>query len=117
LATTHNNLGNVLLGVGERTEAKQQFQKALTILENLIAEFPNASEYHWILAGSHFNLGNLQFSLRQQAEAKEQFQKAITISEKLVAEFPSRPEYRVLLGVVAAISVSWSTTRVNQPRV
>ena len=94
LATSHNNLGNLLADLGKRQEAEEQYRKALTIQEQLAADFPAVPEYRLDLARSHNNLGILLAGLGKRPEAEQQYRKALTIQEQLTADFPAVPAYR-----------------------
>ena len=45
LARSHNNLGNLLVGLGKREEAEAAYRAALEIQEQLAADFPSVPEY------------------------------------------------------------------------
>ena len=90
LALSHNNLGNLLAGLGKRPEAEQQYRKALTIQEQLAADFPAVPAYRQDLAISHNSLGVLLAGLGKRPEAEEQYRKALAIQETAGRRLPRR---------------------------
>jgi tetratricopeptide (TPR) repeat protein len=98
LAGSHNNLGNLLAGLGKRLAAEEQYHQALALYETLAADFPTVPEFRQDLANCHNNLGILLADLGNRPEAEEQYRRALALKEKLAAEFPAVPEYQIDLG-------------------
>ena len=91
LAWSHNSLGNLLGGLGQRAAAEEQIRKSLAIREKLAADFSAVPAYRQDLAWSHNSLGNLLGGLGQRAAAEKQYRKALALREKLAADPPPPP--------------------------
>ena len=94
LATTLDDLGNLLADLGRKAEAEEQHRNALDIRQRLAADFPAVPGYRGNLAASHNNLGNLLAGLGRKADAEGQYKNGLAIQERLVADFPTVPAYR-----------------------
>jgi serine/threonine protein kinase/tetratricopeptide (TPR) repeat protein len=94
LANAHTNLGTLLLSLGKRVEAAEQYDRALGLQEQLAAEFPADPAYRQGLARSHANLGLVFQGLGKRAEGVEQYRQALALLEQLAADFPDTPGYR-----------------------
>jgi serine/threonine protein kinase/tetratricopeptide (TPR) repeat protein len=96
-ATCHYNQACLLLKVGQRTQAEEQFRKALDLLAKLASDFPTLPHCRCALAIGHYGLGQLLYGSGQRSQAEERFHKALDLLVPLVAEFPTDPEYRKAL--------------------
>jgi tetratricopeptide (TPR) repeat protein len=94
LATSHNNLGNLLASTGRPREAEEAYRAALKLYEQLVADFPTRPKFRQELANSCNNLGVLLAGTGQLKEAEEAYRQALKLREQLAAEFPTRPDYR-----------------------
>jgi tetratricopeptide (TPR) repeat protein len=82
----------------DRDRAVTDYRKALQILEPLVDELPDVSEYCLALAESQCRFGTILSNLGQREEAETQLREAITNSHRLDADLPYMAEYRVQLG-------------------
>ena len=101
-AVSYRKLGNLLLGLGQSTEARELFEKALTIAERLARREPDRADFQRHLAVSYIKLGDLLRGLGQGAEARELFEKALTIAERLARREPDRADFQVAVAVSLA---------------
>ena len=79
LAKSHNNLGNLLAGLGKVAEAEEQSRKGLAIRETLAADFPAVFDYLVGLGGSYCNFGILVCVGGKPADSLVWLNKAIEI--------------------------------------
>jgi eukaryotic-like serine/threonine-protein kinase len=85
---------NELLGRFDQTEGA--LRQAVTLLQQLAADYPSVPEYRSDLAAAH-ELLSVIFSdsqLRRPEACLESVLSALAISRKLAADFPNRPEFR-----------------------
>jgi tetratricopeptide (TPR) repeat protein len=87
-------VGRMRVRLGELTEAEKDFDQALAIQKQLVADFPSRPEFRQELARSHNNRGGLFYTLDRLKEAEEDFDQALTMQKRLVADFRTRPEFR-----------------------
>jgi tetratricopeptide (TPR) repeat protein len=87
-------VGNMRYRLGELKEAKQDYDQALSVYQQLTADFPSRPEFRHELARRHSNRGVLLEDTGRLQEAKQDYDQAISIHKQLVADFPSRPEFR-----------------------
>jgi eukaryotic-like serine/threonine-protein kinase len=97
LANHQNNLGVLLMELGQPAESAAAHQEARSLFAALAAESPSAPEFRAGLAGTHNNLGLLQRKMGKPAEAVEAYREAVAILDQVAAEFPSVPNYRRIL--------------------
>jgi tetratricopeptide (TPR) repeat protein/tRNA A-37 threonylcarbamoyl transferase component Bud32 len=93
-------MGDVQDLLGDRQQAEQSYQQAVTILDGLMSAHPPSRDCREQLAASWNNLGNLLGKTGRLAEADEAYRRAEPLLESLVADFPTVPLYRGKLGVV-----------------
>jgi tetratricopeptide (TPR) repeat protein len=101
LATSQNNLGNLLRDTDRLAEAEAANRDALAILKILVADFPARQELRQELARSHNGLGTLLQDTGRPADAEQAFRDALAIQKKLVADVPGSPEFRSELAIVS----------------
>src|SRR5262245_6793556 len=87
-------VGNMRYRLGELKEAEKDYDQALSIYKQLVADFPSRPEFRQELAMSHNNRGNLLRATGRLPKAQEDFDQALGIYKQLAADFPSRPELR-----------------------
>ncbi len=97
LASSHNNLGLLLVGSGDRAGAEQAHRAGLSLDEKLMADYPGVPKYRLNLASSHNNLGLLLVSNGDREGAERGYRAAIVLLEQLVAEAPGTLEYGSIL--------------------
>jgi eukaryotic-like serine/threonine-protein kinase len=118
LASSRNNLGELLRHLGRREEARAEYTQAIDLHERLAAEHPSVAEYRSELARTRNDLGILLNDLGRREEARAEIAQAIDLRERLAAEHPSVAEYRVglassatTLGVVLIALGRWEEAR------
>ena len=97
LATTYNNMGNLLKDRGQGEEARISYVAAYDLLTKLVKQFPADPEYRFRLAGTRFNLGNLLVDLGDREAARAEFQSVMEMQRKLVAEHPTAANFQQAL--------------------
>ena len=85
---------NELLGRPEQTEAA--LLQAVTLLQQLAADYPSVPEYRAELAAAHELLSGVyaDHALDRPQACLDSVLAALAISRKLAADFPNRPEFR-----------------------
>lgn len=94
-----SNLGSLLQGQGELTQALEAFREALAEVEALVALAPARADRRFELAAAHNSLGVSLLSLDRPAEALEHFRADAAIRQQLVAAAPESLRDREFLGV------------------
>jgi tetratricopeptide (TPR) repeat protein len=92
-------VGNMRNRLGEVHEAEQDFDEALSIRRQLVADFPTRSEFRQDLAWSHNNRGALLRATGRSREAEEDYDRTLSLRKQLAADFPTRPEFRKDLAI------------------
>jgi serine/threonine protein kinase len=87
-------VGNMRARLGEVQQAAQDFDEALSIRKQLVADFPTRPEFRQDLAWSHNNRGILFRDAGRLPEAEKEDDQALSLRKQLAADFPSRPEFR-----------------------
>ncbi len=85
---------NTMLGRLDQTEGP--LRQAVTLLQQLAADYPSVPEYRSDLAAAHGSLGVVfgNSLLRRPQDCLENTLAALAITRKLAADFPNRPEFR-----------------------
>jgi tetratricopeptide (TPR) repeat protein len=86
LAGSHNNLGNLLVVLGRRTEAEAAYRQALLLQEKLAADLPAVPQYRLELAGSQVNIGNLFRASKQPEQALQWYANAIAALDGVLSQ-------------------------------
>jgi tetratricopeptide (TPR) repeat protein len=87
-------VGTMRHKLGELQEAEKDYDEAVSIQKQLVAEFPTRPDFRQDLASSYYNQGVLVKETRGLQEAKKDFDQALSIRKQLAADFRSRPEFR-----------------------
>jgi tetratricopeptide (TPR) repeat protein len=95
LAHTHNNLGLLLHGLGQRQDALQEFRQARAIGLELAKAHPELPEQQNDLADTHNNLAMLLVARGQREEALKEYAQARAIGVRLTKAHPEVPRYRI----------------------
>jgi tetratricopeptide (TPR) repeat protein len=66
----------------------------LSILKQLVDDFPSQADSRQELARSHNNRGNHFSATKRLPEAEKDFDQALGIYQQLAVDFPTRPEFR-----------------------
>jgi serine/threonine protein kinase len=80
--------------LGELKEAEQDYDQAVSIYQQLAADFPSRPEFRGDLASSRNNRGHLLYNMGRLKEAETDYDQAVSIYQQLAADFPSRPDFR-----------------------
>lgn len=83
--------GSIQRKLGFRPQAKENFQRAAGLLEDLVARYPDRAEYRSELAFGYHGLGILTDSTDQK---EEWLQKALALREQLCHEEPDNPKWQ-----------------------
>jgi serine/threonine protein kinase/Flp pilus assembly protein TadD len=83
--------------LGEHQDAQLAFERAIALLKQLAADFPDWPNYRHRLAGSYHDLGTLLEDLGKWAEAEAEYRQALALSQQLAVDFPTVPHYRKYL--------------------
>ena len=102
LATSHNDLGILLLETGRPGEAEAEYRAAIAIHEKLAADHPAVTEFHYSLALSRDNLGQLLWQAGRRPEAEAECRAALAIIRKLADENPKDLDYQQVLAATLA---------------
>jgi tetratricopeptide (TPR) repeat protein len=86
-------VGNIRSTLGEYKEAEKDYDQALGIQKQLVADFPARPEFRFELAMSHNNRGELLSETGRFKEAEKEYDKALGLYKQLADDFPSRPKY------------------------
>jgi serine/threonine protein kinase/Tfp pilus assembly protein PilF len=128
MASSHNDLADVLQAEGRLPEAEQAYRRALEIAEKLVAQFPHrmnfvlprpddedmhsmigdanraslddTQQYHSRLAAIHNNLAKLLQNTGRRHDAEESFRRALRVQQILVGVFPRVPDHQRLLALI-----------------
>jgi serine/threonine protein kinase/tetratricopeptide (TPR) repeat protein len=80
--------------LGELQEAEKDFDQALSIYQQLAADFPARTEYREKLAGCYNNRGNLLLETGRTQAAEQDYDRALAMQKQLAADFPSQTQFR-----------------------
>ncbi len=94
LARTLLGLGNVCQQSGRFDQARDFYQRALRLRQELVRESADVSDYQRDLAVSHKNLAACCIARREFDEAEANYRQASAIQEKLVHDFPQVKQYQ-----------------------
>jgi tetratricopeptide (TPR) repeat protein len=92
-------VGTMRRTLAELQEAEKDFDQALDIWEQLVAEFPTRPDFREGLAGSYNNRANLLGDTGRLQEAEKDYDQALGIWKQLAAESPTRPDFRLNLAL------------------
>ena len=87
-------VGRIRYRLSELKEAEKDFDEALSLRKQLVADFPSRPDFRQELADSHNSRGVLLRRTGRLPEAEQEYDQALGIQEQLVADFPDRPEFR-----------------------
>jgi tetratricopeptide (TPR) repeat protein len=86
--------------LGEFREAEQDYDQAVSIYEQLTADFPTQPDFRHNLARSHIGRGALLCKTDRLPKAEQDYDQAVSLLTKLLADFPSRLEIRQDLATI-----------------
>jgi tetratricopeptide (TPR) repeat protein len=118
LAHSHNNRANLLKDTGRPKEAEKDYDQALSIYQQLAADFPSRPEFRQDLARCHNSRGLLLKNTGRLQEAAKDFEQALSIRKQLAADFPNQPDrHNDLAGSCVNLAIlhqkqgSWATAK------
>jgi tetratricopeptide (TPR) repeat protein len=91
-------LGDIEILLDHRDEAVLAYQKAVVLLQQLVAEFPQEVGFRSSLAKAHFQVAWLRRGWLHPQESEEDYRRAISLYEDLRNEFPDVAWYTRELG-------------------
>jgi serine/threonine-protein kinase len=92
-ALAHKRLGDITRLLGDHTQARESYGRAIEMLTELAAADRGAREVRFALGVSCDDLGEVWRRTSHPAEAAHAYRRAIDIQEQLLGEDPDRPEY------------------------
>ena len=102
VATTLNNLGNLLSDMGIQKDAKTRHERALEMRKAFLATAPQNSVYQSWVATTLNNLGSLLKNMGRPEDAKIKYERAFEMRKALLATAPQNSVYQ-----------SWVATTLN----
>jgi serine/threonine protein kinase len=90
-------VGTMRYRLGEVSEAKKEWDQAVSIFKQSVAEFPSRPEFRSQLALSYNNRGILLYATGHPQEAERDFNQALSIQKQLTGDFPAQTEFRQAL--------------------
>jgi serine/threonine-protein kinase len=99
LAASHRLLGHIYRRTGRNPEALAEYEKALAVMERVVRQHPEMTDFQNQLARCHFDRGYVQLLLGSPTRAYESEVAARDIRRALVKANPQNLEYRTDLGV------------------
>src|SRR5207245_2108899 len=100
------NRGNVFWSQGRQSEAQHENQKALTFLQELVADFSSRPRYQKKKGTVLKNLGTVLATSGDPSGAEQCWNQARTIFETLAENAPDNADYHGLLGMTLA-NLGW----------
>ena len=97
LANSLNSVGSVAAGQKDNPAAKEAWQEAATLLEQLAFEHRETPAYRGDLGMVLANLGLAKYADSQWPQARMQFEKSIGILQAVVDENANQAQYRQVL--------------------
>lgn len=107
LARICNNLGQTLWLMRGYEAAKRNHRQAISILEYLVAEYPENTEYRVALAHGYRIYYSCIVYSREKEDPDAIRSTGIAILEQLVSDFPNVPDYRCELSEMLASTSSY----------
>jgi serine/threonine-protein kinase len=93
LALAADARGVINRELGESKLASQDFQRAIELLDSLVAEFPTIPRYRESLAKAYNSTGLLEENGGNLVEAEGFYRRELPLVERLTQDFPNRPEH------------------------
>jgi serine/threonine protein kinase len=92
-------VGSMRSRLGEFKDAERDYDQAVRIQRELLADSPARPEYRKDLAKTLTARGILLYTTGRLKDAERDYERALSIHKDLAAEFPSRPEFRQSLAI------------------
>jgi len=94
-ARAYHRMGRLNQILGRSQDSENAYRRAVTLGQQLAADFPNQPQFRLELALSHSGLGVLLHRAnRRPMEAESAYVEALSILRKLAADFPTERGYR-----------------------
>jgi serine/threonine protein kinase len=100
--TAYLRVAEIQKKLGDCGRAEESFNRAIGLLEQLVADYPHEPRYRAELGESRLRFGHLLNVLDRPAEAEQQYRKSVVLREKIVADFPDAAGFRQGLSVSLA---------------
>jgi tetratricopeptide (TPR) repeat protein len=99
LARSRYNLGILAMDIGRSADARDEFDKAVEVLDRLYREDPARPDYRQELARCCINRGVLHRQEGRARQAQDDYSRAVGLLEGLREESPSKVAYRYDLAI------------------
>ncbi|OPY55900.1 MAG: lipoprotein NlpI [Pelotomaculum sp. PtaU1.Bin035] len=93
LSVSYDKLGDLLLQLGELTQARDYYQESLALCEELRRWVPDSAQYARDLSVSYERLGDLYLQLGELTRARDYYQEVLAIFEELRRRAPDSAKY------------------------
>jgi tetratricopeptide (TPR) repeat protein len=94
LSMDYQSIGHLLSNMNQPVESARNFEKAESIMEQVVVENPEADDYRTLLASIEVHLGFRHVTVREYGAALNRYQKARGLLERSVQRSPSVVEYQ-----------------------
>jgi serine/threonine protein kinase len=88
------HVGLMRYRLGEQKEAALDYDQAVSLYKQLVADFPSRPEFRYGLARGHRSRGVLRRYTGRIPEAEQDYGQAVSLCEQLTADFPADPKFR-----------------------
>ncbi len=107
-AEGHYRVAVLWAKLGQRDQARLEYETARDQRRKLVADLPAAPRYQQELATTHNSLGMMLAELGERDAARAEYEAARDLQQKLVANFPAVPQYRQsLAGTHYSLGILW----------
>jgi eukaryotic-like serine/threonine-protein kinase len=96
-ARAYHRMGRLNQILGRSKDSENAYRRAVSLFQQLAADFPTRPEFRQELASSHNVLGVLLLATGRLTEAESAYIEGLAILKQLAADFPNRPEFRQAL--------------------
>jgi tetratricopeptide (TPR) repeat protein len=96
-ARAYHRMGRLNQVLGRDKDSENAYRRAVSLFQQLAADFPTRPEFRQELASSHNVLGVLLLATGRPKEAESAYIEGLAILKQLAADFPNRPEFRQAL--------------------
>jgi serine/threonine protein kinase len=96
-ARAYHRMGRLNQVLGRDKDSENAYRRAVSLFQQLAADFPTRPEFRQELALSHNTLGTLLRVTGRLTEAESAYIEGLAILKQLAADFPNRPEFRQAL--------------------
>jgi tetratricopeptide (TPR) repeat protein len=101
-ARAHGNFGDIILHSGDLTRAQEHYERARSLLEQLVAVDSHATAWQRNLGLAFYRLGNLALRMQEADSAREQFEESRKIRQSLADRSPESDRRQMELMVALA---------------